>query len=172
MTWHGRLAHAFRNMGSGAHATEVFMSDTDNQHVWAREQMAAALTGGLHGGELARFEVHVAQCAACSAAWEQLRNADRSMLEIGLDRMLRIRTAFSSTGLDVGDPEVVLRELAALQDAQIHIEVVTVVRELGWRMRELEREQLLRASALVTGEQAVIRELIERLKGERKGSPQ
>jgi hypothetical protein len=93
-------------------------------------------------------------------AGAQLKN----LLEIGLDRMLRIRTAFSSTGLDVGDPEVVLRELAALQDAQIHIEVVTVVRELGWRMRELEREQLLRASTLTGPDQAVIRELIQRLK--------
>jgi hypothetical protein len=93
-------------------------------------------------------------------AGAQLKN----LLEIGLDRMLRIRTAFSSTGLDVGDPEVVLRELAALQDAQIHIEVVTVVRELGWRMRELEREQLLRASTLTGPDQAVIRELIQRLR--------
>jgi len=89
----------------------------------------------------------------------------RNLMEIGLDRMLRIRTAFSSTGLDVGDPEVVLRELAALQDAQIHIEVVTVVRELGWRLRELEREQLLRASTLSEADRAVIGELIGRLKG-------
>ena len=89
----------------------------------------------------------------------------KDLLEIGLERMQRIQTAFSSTGLDVGDPEVVLRELAALHDAQVHIEVVTVVRELGWRLRELEREQLLRASTLGAADQSVIRELIDRLKG-------
>lgn len=89
----------------------------------------------------------------------------KNLLEIGVDRMQRIRTAFSSTGLDAADPEIMLRELAALQDAQIHIEVVTVVRELGWRLRELEREQLLRASALTTEDQVVITELIARLKG-------
>jgi hypothetical protein len=89
----------------------------------------------------------------------------RHLLEMGVERMQRIQIAFSSTGLDVGDPEVVLRELAAVHDAQMHIEAVTVVRELGWRLRELEREQLMRAAALNAMDQAVIRELIDRLKG-------
>ena len=89
----------------------------------------------------------------------------KNILEIGVERMQRIQTAYSSTGLDVGDPEVVLRELAALKDAQVHIEMVTVVRELGWRLRELEREQLLRGSTLDPASQSVIREVIEGLKG-------
>jgi HD-GYP domain-containing protein (c-di-GMP phosphodiesterase class II) len=99
---------------------------------------------------------------------ERIAGADtglKHLLEIGLVRMQRVQTAFSSTGLDAGDPDRLLRELAALLDPQVHIEVVTVVRELGWRLRELEREQLLRASVLSASDQSVIRELIDRLKG-------
>lgn len=42
---------------------------------------------------------------------------------------------------------------------------MTVVGELEWRLRELERESLLRAGLLPSEESAVMRELITRLKG-------
>ena len=43
---------------------------------------------------------------------------------------------------------------------------MTVVGELEWRLRELERESLLRAGLLSDRESAVMSELIARLKGD------
>ena len=74
------------------------MSEIENQHVWAREQMAAALTGGLHGAELARFEVHLAQCVDCNAAWEQLRKADRAMCRQAGRRSVQVSDITLSAG--------------------------------------------------------------------------
>lgn len=64
----------------------------------------------------------------------------RQILQTGRDRMLRIAAGFSSTGLDAGPPGTLLRELAALNDPALQLEVVTVVGELEWRLRDLERE--------------------------------
>jgi hypothetical protein len=47
----------------------------------------------------------------------------------------------------------------------VHLEVITIVREIEWRLRSLERESLLRTGLLNTGEDAVMRELIARLTG-------
>jgi HD-GYP domain-containing protein (c-di-GMP phosphodiesterase class II) len=91
--------------------------------------------------------------------------AVKELLEIGLERMLRIRSAYFTTGLDTTSPEATLRQLVAAGDVRIHVEVVTVVREIGWRLRELEREQLLRATALKEADQALVRELVGRFKG-------
>jgi HD-GYP domain-containing protein (c-di-GMP phosphodiesterase class II) len=90
----------------------------------------------------------------------------KNLLEIGLARMLRIRAAWFSTGLDAVAPEATLRELVALGDVRIHVEVVTVVREIGWRLRELEREQMLRAASLKEADRAVVRELIGRVRSD------
>ena len=57
-------------------------------------------------------------------------------------------------------------ELSEQRDADLQVELMTVVGELEWRMRELERESLLRAGLLPADESAVIRELIARLKGQ------
>lgn len=89
----------------------------------------------------------------------------RAVLEAGLQRLLRIQTAFSSTGLDTHDPDALVASLAEQRDAKLQIELMTVVGELEWRLRELERESLLRAGLLPAEESAVMRELIARLKG-------
>jgi hypothetical protein len=89
----------------------------------------------------------------------------RAVLEAGLQRLLRIQTAFSSTGLDTHDPDGLVASLAEQRDAKLQIELMTVVGELEWRMRELERESLLRAGLLPSEEGAVMHELIARLKG-------
>jgi HD-GYP domain-containing protein (c-di-GMP phosphodiesterase class II) len=89
----------------------------------------------------------------------------RAVLEAGLNRLLRIQTAFSSTGLDTHDPDALVAGLAAQRDPELQIELMTVVGELEWRLRELERESLLRAGLLLPAESAVMRELIDRLKG-------
>ena len=89
----------------------------------------------------------------------------RPVLEAGLRRLLRIQASFSSTGLDVSDPQAMLGELAALGDPDVYAEIMTLVGELEWRLREVERRQHLRASLLAAPEQAVVMDLITRLKG-------
>lgn len=90
----------------------------------------------------------------------------RAVFDAGLQRLLRIQTAFSSTGLDAHDPEALVAVLAEQGDPALQGELMTVVGELEWRVRELERESLLRAGQLAPVDGAVISELIRRLKGE------
>lgn len=92
------------------------------------------------------------------------RPALRAVLAAGLQRLMRIQTAFSSTGLDAHDPDALVAVLAEQRDATLQVELMTVVGELEWRLRELERESLLRAGVLAAEESAVVRELIGRLK--------
>ena len=89
----------------------------------------------------------------------------RQTLASGLQRMLRLQTAFSSTGLDAADPEVLLAQLASLDDPQVHLEVITIVGEIEWRLRSLERESLLRTGLMGGESDAVMRELVTRLTG-------
>lgn len=89
----------------------------------------------------------------------------RAVLAAGLNRMLRIQASFSSTGFDAYDPRLLLAELAALCDPGVYVEIMTLVGELEWRMRELERAQRLRASLLAAPEHAVVEDLIAQLSG-------
>lgn len=92
-------------------------------------------------------------------------SALRSVLEAGLQRMLRIQASFSSTGLAAHNAEQLLGDSTALHNAHVYVEIMTLVGELEWRMRELERSQRLRASLLPPSERAVIADLIRRLRG-------
>ena len=92
-------------------------------------------------------------------------SALRLVLEAGLQRTLRIQASFSSTGLDAHNAEEVLRGMATLQDPGVYVEITTMVGELEWRMRELERSQRLRGSLLTPPEQSVIADVIVRLRG-------
>lgn len=89
----------------------------------------------------------------------------KAVLQAGLQRLLRIQTAFSSTGLDAHDPDALVAVLSEQRDAELQVELMTVVGELEWRLRELERESLLRAGLLPAEEGAVMGELIAKLKG-------
>lgn len=78
-----------------------------------------------------------------------------------VERYRRIRFSFSSTGLDSRTGEALLPLLATLEPA-VHCEIGLVLREIGWRLRELQREALLRAERLPPGEAAMVRDLVER----------
>lgn len=91
----------------------------------------------------------------------------RAVVQAGLTRMQRIQSSFSSTGLDSRDPQPLLAELSAQGDARVYVEVVALVGELEWRLRELERAQQLRASLLPEDEQTVVGDIIRRLRGPR-----
>jgi hypothetical protein len=104
-----------------------------------------------------------------SREWLAERTAEagpelRKVMDIGLQRTLRIQASFSSTGLDAYSPELLLGELAVLGDAKVHTEIMTLVGEMEWRMRELERGQRLRASLLPEADAQVIYELIARVR--------
>lgn len=88
---------------------------------------------------------------ALEARLAAARDEVRQSLSGALLRMARIQIAFSCTGLDMEDPELLLRKLAAISDPQLDAELHMIVSELEWRLREVERELLLR-SALI-GEQ-------------------
>jgi hypothetical protein len=81
----------------------------------------------------------------------------------GMVRLQRIQVAFSSTGLDAHAPGEVLLQLRGGADAGTHQEVLIVLRELEWRLKELERESLMRASLLAPGEAPAVQQLVELL---------
>lgn len=89
----------------------------------------------------------------------------RRMLELLLHRMQQLQTSFSSAGLDTGAPESVFGELVA-EAGQVKVETVSLVREFSWRMRELERESLMRASQFSAEDQALLQGLIDTLKAD------
>jgi HD-GYP domain-containing protein (c-di-GMP phosphodiesterase class II) len=93
------------------------------------------------------------------------RGERRATLELGVQRLLRIQTGLSSTGLDTASPEHLLAEMASLQDPLLHMEVMTIVRELEWRLKELEREMLQRTTRMGADALAEMGELIQRLTG-------
>jgi hypothetical protein len=47
----------------------------------------------------------------------------------------------------------------------VYVEITTLIGELEWRMRELERSQRLRASLLPAVDRSVVDDLIGRLRG-------
>ncbi|TDP73168.1 HD-GYP domain-containing protein [Roseateles toxinivorans] len=84
-------------------------------------------------------------------------------LQSGAQRLLRIQRAFSSAGLDIAEPVVLLRQLAAVREPGMHLEVMLVLSELEWRLRELEREALLRGGLMGADDRAVMLEMVQRL---------
>jgi hypothetical protein len=95
---------------------------------------------------------------------ERAGPALRALLEAGRRRVLRVQASFSSMGFDAKAPAILLAEWVALDDPSVHREVATQVRELQWRMREMQRETLLRAWMLAPEDGAVVNELMARLR--------
>ncbi len=87
----------------------------------------------------------------------------RRLIEGGIQRLLRIETAFTSTGIAGDNPRAVLQELADAGDPGMWLEVTSIVRELSWRMREIERTSLLRAGLLSAADQQAMQEVVTRL---------
>lgn len=49
------------------------------EHIWFREQIAAALAGGLGAADQVRFDAHAAECAACAAELKASRELEEHM---------------------------------------------------------------------------------------------
>jgi len=79
-------------------------------------------------------------------------------------RMQRIERSFVSSGLAGEEPLVLFERLNSLGDDTLLDELAAIVREIGWRLRELERDTLLRSSALSSQDALVVHEVMTRLK--------
>jgi len=79
-------------------------------------------------------------------------------------RMERIERSLARSGLSGEDPVALFAQLNEIDDPALLAELETVVTEIGWRLRELERDTVLRAGSLAPADQAIVRELVERLK--------
>jgi hypothetical protein len=79
-------------------------------------------------------------------------------------RMERIERSLARSGLSGEDPVALFAQLNEIDDPALLAELETVVTEIGWRLRELERDTVLRAGSLAPTDQAIVRELVERLK--------
>lgn len=88
----------------------------------------------------------------------------RAMLALCGQRMQQLQAAFSSAGLDLHSPQHIVQELAP-QDAEVELEVVALVREFSWRMRELKRAALLRSGLMSAADQTLVQEVIALLEG-------
>lgn len=127
---------------------------------------AAELTAQLAGAServariaqtLALYRTHAAQLEQAAA---QSPPVLRQIIDAAVRRLQRIQVAFSSTGLDAHSPAEVLARLQALGDAATFHEVLTVLRELEWRLREIERESLMRAGLVAPAELPTLQRLV------------
>lgn len=83
----------------------------------------------------------------------------RDLMTHVTERCLRIRSAFSSTGLDTHGIEALREHLAAVEPA-VRFEVTIVLREIDWRLREVKRETRLRLERLPPSEAQLVLGLI------------
>ena len=90
------------------------------------------------------------------------------LVALAVERCERIRVALSSTGLDALPPTVLTEELLSMAPAA-RLEMGIVVRELRWRMAELERQATIRAERLGSAEAAKMGAYVNLAKA--KGQP-
>jgi hypothetical protein len=90
-----------------------------------------------------------------------------AVLSANHGRMERIERSLARSGLSGEDPVALFTHMNAVGDPALLAELEAVVREVGWRLRELERDMLLRAQALAPADRAIVQELVSRLKTSR-----
>jgi response regulator RpfG family c-di-GMP phosphodiesterase len=88
----------------------------------------------------------------------------KSLLQQATQRLNAITRAFSSTGLDAHDPEMLLHRLRTLGDDNVHREFTLVLKEIAWRLKELERELRLRVQMLAPDDTVLLARLIDAVK--------
>lgn len=93
----------------------------------------------------------------------ELKGASQAVKDVAaqsVQRYERIRRAFSSTGLDTGAPRSLLVRLVQMEGELLHLEVTLILREIGWRLRELEREVRLRVQTAAPQEAPLVERLL------------
>ncbi|MBH9551312.1 HD-GYP domain-containing protein [Inhella gelatinilytica] len=132
----------------------------------------APTVGHIDGAvSLERFE-HVARCLQQArtmlpqATLQQQRASTtlRTLIDLNLCRMRRLLAGFSSSGLDSLPPEMVLSTVLGASEADLHHDLVALLDEFAWRLRELEREAVLRSARLPDNEARVLQALFCQLR--------
>lgn len=80
------------------------------------------------------------------------------------ERMERIERSLVSSGLTGEEPTLVFEKLNALGDHGLLAELGAIVSEIEWRLREVERDSLLRAGRLAPEQEKVVQTLVARLR--------
>lgn len=99
----------------------------------------------------------------CGAAGSPTLSA---LVTSNVRRMERIQQVFSSTGLAGPNPQAQLAQFEVLDDPLLHAEIASIVREVEWRLRELERDSLLHAGRLCPADDRIMCDVVARLKGQ------
>lgn len=86
----------------------------------------------------------------------------RGLIAHVIERLERIRLAFSSTGLDSHGSDDLATRLDAMSPG-VHFEVSNVLQEVEWRLREVRREACLRAERLSPQEAALVHDFFARM---------
>ena len=145
----------------------------DRLRAAGRATAAGPLADGDHGLELALPQV--VQVAELLQRFREIRPRLReriatstpelrAMLALCGQRIDQLQQAFSSAGLDQMGPAHVVQQLAR-RDPEVQQEVLALVREFAWRMRELERAALMRAGLISAEDQALVQGLIDAIRG-------
>lgn len=128
--------------------------------------IASADTGKVLAG-LVRLAETMGRFRQCREWIEGLIDAGSeasAVLAANHARMELIERSFISSGLSGEEPLVLFERLNAIGDAELFGELSVIVREISWRLRELERDTLLRASALSPDDERVVKSMVARLK--------
>lgn len=100
---------------------------------------------------------HVEELAgACNAASPLAALAGR--------RMERIERSLVASGLAVDEPLALFEQVNAVGDPEILLELGAILREVEWRLRELEREMLLRAERLPARDRQAVLSFVEAIR--------
>lgn len=102
--------------------------------------------------------------ARVAAELDQASRAFQALTLQAEQRLKAIVRSLSSTGLDSRNSKKLLDQLTAAGDVGVHRELVLVLKEVVWRLNELERELTMRVGILAPRESALLARLIDMLK--------
>ena len=105
-------------------------------------------------GEWLQSDLPSAGTAALKPLFQQL-----------LQRLTHIQRAYYSVGLDRLDPDELPDQVQAIDDRDTRLEIILVLQEIAWRLKELGREAVARVSRVAPQETPRARQLAERLIG-------
>lgn len=86
----------------------------------------------------------------------------QSLITSANDRFDRIQRAWSSTGLDAHPPHL-LPDLDFAEDPEVGVEVAMILKEIVWRLRELERELRVRVQNTAPADLHILEQYFSRL---------
>jgi hypothetical protein len=86
----------------------------------------------------------------------------QALIGTAQDRFERIQRAWSSTGLDADEPHM-LPGLNGEEDAELGLEVSMILKEILWRLRELERELRIRVQNVAPADLPILDRYFARL---------